>query len=120
MEKGGRPFGEGTRYVQGWSAEVVIVDSHTIFYGWDIVQGDPMFRTGPILMNFDDLTVAQIRQLCANYRTQLVGEEEVAPLGMATIPLGMMALPDDYAAKRTALASPRCANPAQLTPQGSE
>ncbi|MEM7547449.1 MAG: hypothetical protein AAF367_18115 [Pseudomonadota bacterium] len=102
------PYAKGTTMVQSIDADVVIIDSYEIYYGWDFGQNDPLFAEPPIIMQLDDLDLEKIRQICAAHRTVLIGADDVEPLGVPVIGSGLANEPYATAQMREAINGPDC------------
>jgi hypothetical protein len=65
-------------------ADVVIVDRIGIFYGLEIPRNGPYAAERPVVMMMNDLSVDQIRRLCADYRVAVFGVDEAKQAGIPT------------------------------------
>jgi hypothetical protein len=65
-------------------ADVVIVDRIGIFYGLEIPRNGPYAEERPVVMMMNDLSVGQVRRLCASYRVAVFGVDEAKQAGIPT------------------------------------
>ncbi|MEZ5831912.1 MAG: hypothetical protein R3D05_12095 [Dongiaceae bacterium] len=115
------PWLAATKAAQAMSADVVIVDRITIFYGLEIPRNGPYAAERPVVMMINDLSADQIRRLCRNYRVAFFGPGEAQQAGIPTRTLEevfgsltdadteMVKKAADYQEKYRFLASGECA-----------
>jgi hypothetical protein len=76
-----RPFAGAERAIQDSGARVVIVDTLGVWYGFDLVRNDPLFRRGPIVLPLALLTEPQVKALCKDGVT-VFGEAQAGQFGI--------------------------------------
>ena len=59
-----RPYAQAQRAIEATPADVVLVDSHGVLYGMDLVRNDPWLQRGPLVMELSQLGADQVRTLC--------------------------------------------------------
>ena len=62
-----RPFSRAMRLLEDSDADLVLVDTDSLWYGRDLIRNDPLFRTRPILARSSMFSVAQQEMLAARY-----------------------------------------------------
>lgn len=87
VERFTRPFARGAAWVAAQDAEVVVVPTHEVWYGADLVRNDPLLRRRPLIAAAHGLSPDQIAALQAKYpgRIRIVRAEELWAVGMAPL-----------------------------------
>jgi hypothetical protein len=84
VEQFTRPFARGAAWVAAQDAEVVVVPTHAVWYGADLIRNDPFLRRRPLIAAAAGLSAEQITALQAKYpgRIRIVRPEELWAVGM--------------------------------------
>jgi hypothetical protein len=78
------PWLRATEVAMAMPADVVIVDSMTISYGYEIPRSGPYAAERPVVMMMEALSADQIRRLCGKYRVAYYGAAEARETGIPT------------------------------------
>ncbi|PWE18477.1 hypothetical protein DDZ18_02410 [Marinicauda salina] len=112
IERVAGAWAQAADFVASREAEVVVVDSHAIYYGHDLPRNDPFARNRPIAMDIRALPKDRIDALCGDYSVAFVSGEDVAGFGVPVFdPAESEETPADYPDWVARLTAPDCAAP---------
>lgn len=77
-----RPFAQASAYLAHLPADVVIIDTATIWIGADLVRNDPWLRNRPLLLDKSRLSADQQAALAQNYRVLDINFDDLRQFGM--------------------------------------
>ncbi len=79
-----RPFSNSFQTIASMDAEVVLIETDSIWYGRDLIRNDPLFRAGPIIANSRGLSGAETRALDARFgpRVRRLSTNELVTMGL--------------------------------------
>jgi hypothetical protein len=82
-----RPFARGASWVAAQDADVVVVPTHEVWYGADLVRNDPFLRNRPLIAAAHGLSPDQIAALRSKYpgRVRIIRADELWSVGMAPL-----------------------------------
>ncbi len=78
------PFARASAYLETRSADFVLFDPQSVWYGQDLVRNDPFLRNRPLVLSLPALGTSDIPTLAAMGRTVMVTPREMAVLGLRT------------------------------------
>lgn len=73
-----RPYADANRYIHGLETEVVLVDSHRVWFSKDVIRNDPYLSGQPIVLSYLYLTPEQLREVCGRYSVTVIDHEDLA------------------------------------------
>lgn len=103
-------FANAYQYIRTTAADVVVVDTPSIYYGQDLVRNTPFLENRPVLLDIRHLDVSRIQRLCAAHphSVDLVDADDLAGFGLPRTLLPARPPPDRDGMLRT-LKDARCA-----------
>ena len=76
------PMDRAMNYIEGQSADIVLVDTKSIWYGSDLVRNDPFLTNSPIVLSNAHLSDKNLAMLCQINTIKLVAAEELMTFGI--------------------------------------
>lgn len=71
------PFHAASDLIASADADVVVVETNGVFYGWDLIRNDPFLRNRPVQVALSSLTPDDLRRLCRSYRVAFVSAAQL-------------------------------------------
>jgi hypothetical protein len=80
VEKLVAPFARAYQHISKIAADVVVVDTPSIYYGQDLVRNGPFLENRPVLVDLRHLHAAQVQRLCEAHphSVAVVGADELS------------------------------------------
>ncbi len=78
------PFARASAYLDSRTADFVVFDPDSIWYGQDLVRNDPFLRDRPLVLSLRALGTSDLYRLASMGRTVMIPSREMAALGLRT------------------------------------
>lgn len=84
VEKLVAPFARGYEYISAIDADVVVVDTPSIYYGQDLVRNRPFLENRPVLLDLRHLNLPNVKRLCEAHprSVEVVRVDDLARFGL--------------------------------------